>query len=542
MKKEQITRKDYTTWGAPYQLSLPLNIECRIPANDSVRLLRHFIGGMDLRELYSTYSRIEKKKASPRQMLAIAVYANMNGIRSSRKIESACKRDINFMYLLEGKPAPDHSAIARFKRLHLAPCMKKLFAGMDALLDGMGELSGEQIFIDGTKIESCANKYTFVWKKSVTKQMGKLMDAIPDIFLRAEEDFGIQLSHPDGIKLRHLKRLRRRLKAYQKSEGIPFVHGSGKRKAALQKLMEKLDEAIRRIKDYTKKLHIAGERNSYSKTDKDATFMRMKEDAMKNGQLKPAYNIQFGVDAQYVVWVAEGPQPSDTTTLIPFLEDLEAHTGKKYPRIVADAGYESEENYLWLEGRGQDAYIKPSNYETSKKRGARKDIGRRENMAYNPEEDSYTCANGKKLTATGVRKCKTKTGYVSEKTQYSCEDCKGCQRKAECIRAGTSKTPLEERSKRFEVAKKFQEQRAKALARITSPEGIELRVNRSIQAEGAFAQTKGNLSFRRFLSRGRENILVEAMLQAMAHNMICLHHKIQAGKEGRYLFPVAVAA
>lgn len=542
MEKQTITRKDYTTWGAPYQLSLPLNIECRIPANDSVRLLRHFIGGMDLRELHATYSRIEKKKASPRQMLAIVVYANMNGIRSSRKIESACTRDINFMYLLEGKPAPDHSAIARFKQLHLAPCMKNLFADMCLSLDGMGELSGEQIFIDGTKIESCANKYTFVWKKSVTKQMGKLMEKLPDLFAEAAEDFGVRLDFPEGLRLRHMKRLRRRLKAYQKSMGIDFVHGSGKRKTALQRLTEKLDEATRRIKDYTKKLFIAGNRNSYSKTDKDATFMRMKEDAMKNGQLKPAYNIQVGVDAQYVVWVTEGPQPSDTTTLIPFLKDFEAHTGKKYPRIVADAGYESEENYLWLEGRGQEAYIKPANYETSKKRSVKKDIGRRENMAYDPEEDSYTCANGKKLTVTGIRRCKTKTGYVSEKTQYVCTDCKGCPRKAECIRGGTSKTPLEERSKRFEVAKEFQAQRAKALARITSPEGIELRVNRSIQAEGAFAQTKGNLSFRRFLSRGRKNILVEAMLLAMAHNMICLHHKIQADKEVCYLFPVTVAA
>ena len=540
--EKNITRKNYTAWGENYQLSLPFNYEIQIPENDPVRLLRHLIGGMNLTALYNTYSRIEKKYATPRQMLSILVYADMNGIHSSRKVESACKRDINFMYLLEGKPAPDHAKVARFRRLHLAPCMKETFAEMTALLASMGELSEEQLFIDGTKIESCANKYTFVWKKSVTKQMGKLMEKIPSLFTEAEEDFDIRIAFPDGIRLRHMKRLRRRLKARQKNEGVVFVHGTGKRKGALQKLLEKLDEAIRRIKDYTNKLHIAGERNSYSKTDKDATFMRMKEDAMKNGQLKPAYNIQFGVDAQYVVWVTEGPQPSDTTTLIPFLKDMEQHTGMKYPRIVADAGYESEENYLWLEGRGQEAYIKPTNYETSKKRSAKKDIGRRENMAYDPEEDSYTCANGKKLVVTGIRRCKTKTGYVSEKTQYSCADCKGCQRKAECIRAGTSKTPLEERSKRFEVAKKFQEQRAKALARITSPEGIELRVNRSIQAEGAFAQTKGNLSFRRFLSRGRKNILVEAMLLAMAHNMTCLHHKIQSGRSGNHLFPVAVAA
>lgn len=84
-----------------------------------------------------------------------------------------------------------------------------------------------------------------------------------------------------------------------------------------------------------------GKRNSYSKTDHDATFMRMKEDAMKNGQLKPAYNIQFGVDSEYIVWSTSGPQPTDTTTLIPFLKTLENNTGFKYSKIVADAGYES---------------------------------------------------------------------------------------------------------------------------------------------------------------------------------------------------------
>ena len=541
MKNKQITHQDYTTWGTSYQLVLPLNFEIQIPKNDPVRLLRHFIGGMDLSELYSTYSRFEKNQASPRQMLAILVYANMNGIFSSRKIETACKRDINFMYLLEGKRGPDHATIARFRSRHLSTCIKSIFAQMDAKLHEMGELSLKQLFIDGTKIESCANKYTFVWKKSVTKQMAKLIEKLPIIFSEAEEEFGIKITGAENAKLRHLKRLRRKLKEYQRKEKIEFVHGTGKRKSVLQKLVEQLDEAVRRIKDYTKKLHIAGNRNSYSKTDKDATFMRMKEDAMKNGQLKPAYNIQFGVDAQYVVWVTEGPQPTDTATLIPFLREFEEHFGKKYHRIVADAGYESEENYLWLEGNGQLAYIKPANYETGRKRSTKKDIGRRENMEYNAKEDSYTCANGKKLTVTGTRTSKTKTGYISEKTQYACTECKGCPKKEECIRS-FSKKPMEERFKRFEVAKKFQEQREKTLERITSPEGIELRVNRSIQAEGAFAQTKGNLSFRRFLSRGRKNILVEAMLLAMAHNMTCLHNKIQREREGQHLFSVAIAA
>jgi len=536
------TQRDYTTWGEPYQLFLPLNLEVKISNNDPVRLLRHFIGGMDLSELYRTYSRKEKKQASPRQMLAIVVYANMNGIFSSRKIETACKRDINFMYLLEGKPAPDHATIARFRSRHLATCIKSIFAQMDTQLEKMGVLSLRQLFIDGTKIESCANKYTFVWKKSVTKQMAKVFEKIPKYFADAEENYDIKISGAEKAKMRHLKRLYRKLKAYQLANDIKFVHGSGKRKNALQKLVENLRVAIGRIKDYTKKLHIAGNRNSYSKTDKDATFMRMKEDAMKNGQLKPAYNIQFGVDAQYVVWVTEGPQPNDTTTLIPFLRDFEAHFGKKYPCVVADAGYESEENYHWLSDNEYLAYIKPTNYETSKKRSVKKDIGRRENMIYNAEEDSYICANGKKLTAVGVRNSKSKTGYISEKTQYACADCQGCSLKEKCIRKVGSQKPLEERFKRFEVAKKFLEQRELSHQRLTSPNGVELRINRSIQAEGAFAQTKGNLSFRRFLSRGRQNILVEAMLLAMAHNMTCLHNKIQNKRENLYLFPVSIAA
>ena len=122
--------------------------------------------------------------------------------------------------------------------------------------------------------------------------------------------------------------------------------------------------------DYT----VCGSRNSYSKTDTDATFMRMKEDAMLNGQLKPAYNLQHGVDSEYVTWLDVFPAPTDTITLIPFLKDMEVHLTFKYKNIVADAGYESEENYIFIESNEQTAYIKPQNYELSKTRKFRNDI------------------------------------------------------------------------------------------------------------------------------------------------------------------------
>jgi len=276
-------------------------------------LLGQIVEEMNLKEIYQSYSRFRNNQATPKQMLKILLYAYMNCCYSSRKIEIACKRDINFMYLLEGSHAPDHATIARFRSLHFAPAAKNILAQMTKILADNAEISFKNIFIDGTKLEAAANKYTFVWKKSVTKNQQKLMDQIPALFQEAEELFGIKIVYKNLIKQHHLKKLWKKLKKLQAEENIIFVHGIGKRKSLLQKKIERLTEYMERLKKYNQYLYIAGTRNSFSKTDHDATFMRMKEDAMKNGQLKPAYNIQFGVDSEYVVWITAGPQPTDTT-------------------------------------------------------------------------------------------------------------------------------------------------------------------------------------------------------------------------------------
>ena len=277
------------------------------------------------------------------------------------------------------------------------------------------------------------------------------------------------------------------------------------------------------------------ERNSYSKTDPDATFMRMKEDAMLNGQLKPAYNIQHGVDSEYITWIDISPRPTDTCTLIPFLKDMESHLGFKYSEIVADAGYESEENYSYLKTHGQLAYIKPANYEISKTRKYQNDIANRENMVYEKEKDCYYCSQGKVLKAIGTKARKTASGYVSEKTLYCCEECTDCPVKSSCIKGNHWKIPEKERYKTLEVARKFEEQRAESLARITSKQGILLRINRSIQAEGSFAALKWDRGFKRFLCRGEGNVYAECVLLAVSHNIGKLHSKIQSGKTGSYL-------
>lgn len=539
MTKHIILQKNYNENSDGYQLKLPLNIETIIPEDDSVRLLSQFVEAMDLTDLYSTYERI--KSVTPRTLLKIVLYSYMNGDYSSRSMELNCKRDINFMFLLEGAPAPDHATFARFRSIHFASCAKRILAEMSNILFDSGEISGETIFIDGTKIEACANKYTFVWKKAVTKNQAKLLQKIADLIAECEQLYDIKIVYGDTVKMKHVKRLRKKLYALKQSENVVFVHGAGRRKTPLQKSIETLEDYLSRLKKYNKQLHVCGERNSYSKTDNDATFMRMKEDAMGNGQLKPAYNLQHGVDSEYITWLTIGPQPTDTTTLIPFLKEAEEYLKFKYKNITADAGYESEENYFFIESNGQLSYIKPANYEISKTRRYKNDIGRIENMEYDTETDSYICKNEKKLTVDHITRSKSKTGYASEKTVYKCEDCTGCPYKTDCIKGNNCKTPMEERTKTLYVAKKFLKYRQEDLERILSEDGITFRVNRSIQVEGSFGELKQDMQFRRYLSKGTANVLAESVLLSMAKNINKLHNKIQKGRTGTHLFPLKSA-
>ena len=538
MQIQNILRQNYTSFSRPYQLKLPLEIGHIIPDNDCVRLLGQFVEELDLSDLYSTYSKVKENQVSPRQMLKIMLYAYHEGNFSSRGIEKACKRDINYMYLLEGRSAPDHATIARFRSIHFTEVAEKYLSMSVNYLMELGEISGKEIFIDGTKIEANANKYTFVWKKSVTKNQAKLLDKMALLVQECVETYGLRKIWRGQVKEKHLEKVIRQLYRIKEEEGIEFVYGSGKRKTQLQRHIEELEEGAARLKEYSRKLSILGERNSYSKTDPDATFMRMKEDAMLNGQLKPAYNLQLGVDSGYISWLTLSPRPTDTMTLIPFLKGMESSLGHRYPVVVADAGYESEENYTFLEDHKITAMIKPANYEISKTRKYRKDISRKENMPYDPEGDFYTCMNGCKLENCGTKKRKTASGYVREETVYRCDDCLGCPHKSECIRGKNWKIPEEERFKSLNVSRKFERQRKECLNRIVSEEGIQLRVNRSIQAEGAFALWKEDQKFRQFLCRGQANVYAESVLMAIAQNIGNLHRRIQAGRLGHHLYEV----
>jgi hypothetical protein len=453
----------------------------------------------------------------------------MNGKYSCRDLENACKRDICFMWLLNGKKAPDSATFARFQNERLVEVMEDLFYQLINKLAQMNEVKFANIFVDGTKIEANANRYTYVWKKVIEKLSAKLTQKSLERITEIKLYYGLneQLELQDCIEeLNKQARLQR----------VAFVYGKGKHKTQLQKDVEYLTEIANKQGEYGKYLRLMGEdRNSLSKTDTDATFMRMKEDHMRNGQLKPAYNIQIGVESEYIVGISSHTDRSDVQTLIPFLERIRKHTNKSFHNVVADAGYESEENYTYLADNNQISYIKPTNYEISKTRKYKSNIYNIENMQYDEITDTFTCVNGEKLYFEHKKELKSKNGYVIEHRYYRTTSCAQCSNRDNCYNAKRD-------YKEIKISLRFLEQRKQSLTNIISETGTQLRMNRSIQVEGAFGVIKQDMNFRRFLTRGKRKTETQFFLLAFAFNILKLKSRQENERFGKDLFELKQVA
>ena len=517
------------------QIGFPIKTEIMIKKDDPVRLLLEVTEGLDYTSLYNTYSTIGRNPAiDPAILFRILIYGYMNKIYSSRELEKACRRDINFIWLLQGQKAPDHNTIARFRSERLKDCIDDLFNQLIVKLGKMQEIQYKNLFVDGTKIEANANKYTFVWKKATIKFESRLQEKIKAVLNNINLDFEINVSNIESkITIDKVKKVLDKLNNIKLENNVEFVYGKGKRKSKLQRYIETLEEFITKQSKYDNYNSIFNGRNSFSKTDTDATFMHMKEDHMKNGQLKPGYNIQIGVEGEYIVGIDVSSERSDQLTFIPFLEKLEKELPNKFENIIADAGYESEKNYVYLKKHKQKSYIKPQNYEKLKSKKFKLNIGKRENMKYNDDEDIYFCAYGKKLLPVSTKIKTSKSGYKSNVTIYECEDCSGCPYKARCTKA--------KGNKRLYVSKNFLKERTKSLENITTSEGKLLRMNRSIQVEGAFGVLKQDYGFRRFLMRGKKNIKIEFMLLSFGYNIQKLNNKMLQNRKGILLHVKQIA-
>ena len=500
------------------QLVFALNNEILLPENAPVRLTSAQLEELDYRKLYRAYSaKGRKSKVDPRVLFKVIAYGYQCGIYSSRKLEEACRYRVDFMWLLEEEPVPDHTTLARFRTGRCAEAVEDLFYQYVARLEQQGETDHGTVFVDGTKLESRAGRYTFCWRKSVEKHLKTVRQKVVDMTGRKS--------------LLGLKAYLEELEA-----GSSFVHGSGYHKSETQRQWEKLDELRCRWEEHEKSLEIMGpSRNSYSKTDPDATFMRMKEDHMRNGQLKPAYNVQIAVNSEYITGIETFSDRTDLGTLVPFLKELKRQHKGKYAEVTADAGYESLENYLYLEENGQMSFIKPSNYEARKTKRFKEQVGRIENMTYDEQWDAFICAYGKTLS---LRRETTELvqGRPVTTSWYRCEDCTNCPHRSACCQAKDLAKPKE-----VELKKTFWEMRAASQENITTEHGISLRMCRSIQVEGAFGLLKNDFGFRRFLTRGKTNIRTELFFLALAYDLKKLWMKRENGRLKTHLSEITVA-
>lgn len=483
----------------------PVNIFDKIPENHPVRLIDSVVNSLDISDILKKYKGGGTSAYHPRMMIKVLFYSYLSNIYSCRKIAKALNENIHFMFI-SGNSTPDFRTINDFRSKILKDSIKTLFAEVVKMLVEMGYVSLDVQYIDGTKIEAKSNKYTFVWRGSVEKYKDKLETKINSILSDIEKSIisdNQEANKEEVPKSINSEELRERLSVLNKKLKEP----PKKVAKELQKLQE---EHLPKLEKYEKDLKVLGDRNSYSKTDPDATFMRMKEDHMKNGQLKPAYNAQISTENQFITYASIHQTPGDTTTLKSHLTSFEESYNKQSKEVVADAGYGSEENYEMLEKNEVEAYVKYNYFHKEQKRKVKNDPFLVQNLFYNADQDFYVCPMGQRMENVGQGKRKSRNGYESQVTYYQAKRCEGCPLRGMCHKAKGNR--LIEVNHRLN----FLKQRAKE--KLMSKKGLEHRSKRPIEPEAVFGQLKNNNKFNRFTFRGLEKVELEFLLMAIGHN------------------------
>lgn len=501
-----------------HQLSmLPMNLEELIPTNHMVRVVDAAIEKMNCEPLFAQYPGGGTSAHHPVMLLKVIVYAYTDKIYSSRQIAKGTRENINFLWLT-GNVQLDHMTINRFRSERLNGIIEEIFAEVVELLLREKYISFEKYFLDGTKIEANASKYSWVWGKSTKRYKENLRKKV-------------------ALHLQEIELLEAEEQTEYGNEDLPEV-GEGREidSAAIREAAAEIDarlaenpsdrqlkkakksieqDYLPRMEKYEKQETILSERNSYSKTDTEATFMRMKEDHMRNGQLKPGYNVQIGTENQFVTGYSIHQQAGDTSCMKEHLEKLkEQHDGKLPKSVTADAGYGSEENYEYLESEQVEHFVKYNTFHKEQSTKWKKDILRVQNWRYEEASDEYICAYERRLKFVYERKEKSKTGYESLVRVYECESCNDCPYRDNCVR---SEKP--DANRKLYINRRRNELRKKARENLMSEKGLQMRSERPVEVESVFGDIKGNYGVRRFLLRGLEKVGIEWGLYSIAHNM-----------------------
>jgi len=493
---------------------LPEYLDDLIAEDHLVRVVSAAIDKLDISALLARYPGGGASSYHPVMMLKVLVYAYCERIYSSRRIAKALRENINFMWL-SGKSTPDFHTIARFRSSRLKYAIDEVFASVVQMLVSSGHVKLENYFVDGTKVEANAGRYTWVWSKATDNYHRRLQGQIAELIDQinaAEADEQVRYGERDLEELGGQREVTsQELEAF--AERINQTLRSEPDDRAAKRIKKKIerDWAPRLAKYEQQKRTLGPDRRSYSKTDTDATFMRMKDDHMRNGQLKPGYNVQSGTEGQFIVGYSIHQATTDTTCLKPHLEKLQQQRGASPRNVIADAGYGSQQNYEYLQNKGIIAYVKDNYFQRDSKGTTQKNIYNDRSWPYDESTDSYTCPAGQAIHFSHERNKRTRAGYQSTWRIYAATACHGCTHKTQCC--------PHYRQKRLWRNRELDRLRNAARERLNSPEGKRLRALRAVEVETIFAQIKQNMGFRRFMLRGIDKVTIEWGLHSLAHNL-----------------------
>jgi transposase len=545
-KKTPAVFKEYTQDQVVF---MPTDLGAQIPPKHLVRVVNTAIDKMDLSVLLAQYKGGGTSSYHPKMLLKVLVYAYTQQVYSSRKIAKALRENIYFMWL-SGNQQPDFRTINRFRSEVVKDVIEDIFTSVLELLIGEGYVKLENYFLDGTKMEANANKYSWVWGKSTKRYKRKLQEKVKQLIEQIEqvnetenaeygeqdlEEMGSDKPLDSHTLEQKIHELNQRLKVQQdkpqepsagtaKAEVLPEPEqkapkpkkkrgrrGKTKLQTAQDALKKLEEDCLPRQKKYEDQERKLAGRNSYSKTDVEATFMRMKDDYMKNGQLKPGYNLQMGTEGQFVVGFSVHQRPGDPGCLVPHLQGIKEKLSRLPKKIIADSGYGSEENYAYLHQEQVGNYVKYNTFGKEQRPRYKPNPFAADQLEYDPEKDELICPAGKRLTYRYTFYRKTDNGYLGERRCYEAEDCTGCHLKTQCTKA--------KGNRRVEISFQLKAWRQQASQNLTSDEGKKLRSLRGVEVESVFGRLKEDWGFRRFLLRGIEKVKTEFGLLCIAQNM-----------------------
>lgn len=513
MSRGVSTKITYKPYNQNELWLLPPSLDELVPENHFVRIVSKTVDELKIEEVFEKNAKGGgTSRYYPVMLLKVLIYCYMTGTYSSRMIAKQCRENVNVMWLT-GFQKPDFRTINKFRGEKLKESIEEIFISTVKLLNQKGYVSLEKYFVDGTKIESAANKYTFVWKKAVEKNEKKFDEKLK-VFLSdvekithkeneiyGDEDFS-ETGDDKPITSEEIKEAAKKINERLAQINELDDEKSKEDKKKLNKAKQQIEkEYLPRKEKYEKANATFRGRNSYSKTDEDATFMRMKEDALMSAQRKPGYNVQVGTENNFVIGYDIFPNPTDTRTLIPHLENVQNRLDCQFKILITDAGYGSEENYDYLESKGIIGVVKYGSYEQEMKKSFSKKTYNSKNWDYDSEKKEYTCPCGNPVPYKKTEIKKNSSGYSQTVDIYQCDNCEGCPFRSECTKSEYGRT--------VQRNEKWISQKTKVKELLATDEYKELMKKRSTECETVFGQIKANQKFRRFNLRGNKKVATE---------------------------------